>query len=205
MMSSPVEGLEARLATLREGIVDMSTTEGAVERAQVSHASSWWMNSLNSLKIDEWNPSDHLIESFTSVWNVWKPSQNSCKLVLSHLVTRQRRGCSASRCMGGSSTEAYPRWQGGDCGDRISFQAQFFSSCSDKSHSRKGGLANIRMSVKDEKYWICILIYQTNINILYWAYYFPEYFFKQNLKKKVLVPLQSTPVETHCFKQTGFF
>ncbi|KAM4522124.1 utrophin isoform 2-T2 [Odontesthes bonariensis] len=31
---SPVEGLEARLATLREGIVDVPTTEGAVERAQ---------------------------------------------------------------------------------------------------------------------------------------------------------------------------
>lgn len=32
---SPVEGLEIRLATLRDGIVDIHTTEGAVERAQV--------------------------------------------------------------------------------------------------------------------------------------------------------------------------
>lgn len=30
-----VEGLEAKLLTLREGIVDLPTTEGAVERAQV--------------------------------------------------------------------------------------------------------------------------------------------------------------------------
>ena len=45
MIPSPVEGLEARLATLREGVVDVPTTEGAVERAQVSSASSWWMNS----------------------------------------------------------------------------------------------------------------------------------------------------------------
>ena len=36
VVQSPVEGLEARLATLREGIVDVPTTEGAVERAQVS-------------------------------------------------------------------------------------------------------------------------------------------------------------------------
>ncbi|XP_029281706.1 LOW QUALITY PROTEIN: utrophin [Cottoperca gobio] len=34
MMTEPVEGLEARLATLREGIEDISTAEGAVERAQ---------------------------------------------------------------------------------------------------------------------------------------------------------------------------
>lgn len=36
MAPCPVEGLEARLATLREGIVDIPTTERAVERAQVS-------------------------------------------------------------------------------------------------------------------------------------------------------------------------
>lgn len=36
MVPCPVEGLEARLATLREGIVDIPTTESAVERAQVS-------------------------------------------------------------------------------------------------------------------------------------------------------------------------
>lgn len=34
MVPSPVEGLEARLATLREGVLDIPTTEGAVERAQ---------------------------------------------------------------------------------------------------------------------------------------------------------------------------
>ncbi|XP_067428603.1 utrophin isoform X3 [Thunnus thynnus] len=34
MTPSPVEGLEARLATLRDGVVDVPTTEGAVERAQ---------------------------------------------------------------------------------------------------------------------------------------------------------------------------
>ncbi|KAM9339039.1 utrophin isoform 1-T1 [Symphorus nematophorus] len=34
MIPSPVEGLEARLATLREGMVDIPTAEGAVERAQ---------------------------------------------------------------------------------------------------------------------------------------------------------------------------
>ncbi|XP_072217830.1 utrophin isoform X2 [Leuresthes tenuis] len=34
VVQSPVEGLEARLATLREGIVDVPTAEGAVERAQ---------------------------------------------------------------------------------------------------------------------------------------------------------------------------
>ncbi|XP_037606999.1 dystrophin isoform X1 [Sebastes umbrosus] len=34
MLSSQVEGLESRLATLREGIVDIPTAEGAVERAQ---------------------------------------------------------------------------------------------------------------------------------------------------------------------------
>ncbi|KAI4801672.1 hypothetical protein KUCAC02_019550 [Chaenocephalus aceratus] len=34
LMSSQVEGLEARLATLREGVVDIPTAEGAVERAQ---------------------------------------------------------------------------------------------------------------------------------------------------------------------------
>ncbi|KAG8011327.1 Dystrophin, partial [Nibea albiflora] len=34
MLPSPVEGLEARLATLREGMVDIPTTEGAVERTQ---------------------------------------------------------------------------------------------------------------------------------------------------------------------------
>ncbi|XP_056150942.1 dystrophin isoform X3 [Lampris incognitus] len=33
-VTDPVEGLEARLATLREGIVDIPTTEAAVERAQ---------------------------------------------------------------------------------------------------------------------------------------------------------------------------
>lgn len=39
MLSNQVEGLEARLATLREGIVDIPTAEAAVERAQVSHGS----------------------------------------------------------------------------------------------------------------------------------------------------------------------
>ncbi|XP_035534199.1 dystrophin isoform X2 [Morone saxatilis] len=34
MLPSPVEGLEARLATLREGIFDIPSAEGAVERAQ---------------------------------------------------------------------------------------------------------------------------------------------------------------------------
>ncbi|XP_063757579.1 dystrophin isoform X2 [Eleginops maclovinus] len=34
LMSSQVEGLEARLATLREGVMDIPTAEGAVERAQ---------------------------------------------------------------------------------------------------------------------------------------------------------------------------
>ncbi|XP_070782201.1 utrophin isoform X3 [Enoplosus armatus] len=34
MVPSPVEGLEVRLATLREGIADIPTAEGAVERAQ---------------------------------------------------------------------------------------------------------------------------------------------------------------------------
>nr|XP_046228897.1 dystrophin isoform X2 [Scatophagus argus] len=34
MVPSPVEGLEARLATLREGVVDIPTAERAVERAQ---------------------------------------------------------------------------------------------------------------------------------------------------------------------------
>ncbi|XP_069014301.1 utrophin isoform X1 [Embiotoca jacksoni] len=34
VVQSAVEGLEARLATLREGMVDMPTTEGAVEQAQ---------------------------------------------------------------------------------------------------------------------------------------------------------------------------
>ncbi|KAM7395346.1 hypothetical protein PAMA_006892 [Pampus argenteus] len=34
VIPSPVEGLEARLATLRDGVVDILTTEGAVERAQ---------------------------------------------------------------------------------------------------------------------------------------------------------------------------
>lgn len=32
----PVEALEVRLATLRDGVVDIHTTEGAVERAQVN-------------------------------------------------------------------------------------------------------------------------------------------------------------------------
>lgn len=36
VVQSVVEGLEARLATLKKGMVDMSTTEEAVERAQVS-------------------------------------------------------------------------------------------------------------------------------------------------------------------------
>lgn len=39
MLPSPVVGLEARLATLKEGVVDVPTAEGAVERAQVSSAS----------------------------------------------------------------------------------------------------------------------------------------------------------------------
>lgn len=39
-LPSPVEGLEARLATLREGMVDIPTAEGAVERTQVSNALS---------------------------------------------------------------------------------------------------------------------------------------------------------------------
>ncbi|KAM7367861.1 hypothetical protein PAMP_014130 [Pampus punctatissimus] len=34
MIPSPVESLEARLATLRDGVMDILTTEGAVERAQ---------------------------------------------------------------------------------------------------------------------------------------------------------------------------
>lgn len=38
MLPSPVEGLEARLAALREGIVDIPTAEGAVEKAQVGGA-----------------------------------------------------------------------------------------------------------------------------------------------------------------------
>ena len=44
VVEDPVEGLEARLATLREGIVDIPTTEAAVERAQVStfHAIAWY-------------------------------------------------------------------------------------------------------------------------------------------------------------------
>lgn len=32
---SPVEGLEVRLDALRDGVVDVHTAEGAVERAQV--------------------------------------------------------------------------------------------------------------------------------------------------------------------------
>lgn len=32
---SPVEGLEARLTTLRDGVVDIPTAEAAVERTQV--------------------------------------------------------------------------------------------------------------------------------------------------------------------------
>lgn len=32
---SPVEGLEARLTTLRDGVVDVPTAEAAVERTQV--------------------------------------------------------------------------------------------------------------------------------------------------------------------------
>lgn len=36
LVQSVVEGLEARLATLRNGMVDMPTTQEAVERAQVS-------------------------------------------------------------------------------------------------------------------------------------------------------------------------
>lgn len=43
-----MEGLEARLATLREGIVDIHTAEGALERAQVSGASR--VNFLQNFK-----------------------------------------------------------------------------------------------------------------------------------------------------------
>lgn len=48
---SPVEGLEARLTTLRDGVVDIPTAEAAVERAQVSGRSVTGQQDLDLLCI----------------------------------------------------------------------------------------------------------------------------------------------------------